>query len=78
LRIERPGDVPKLVARVAHVTFSGPQALRNGQEVLYVTERAVFRLEPGGVALTEVAPGVDVERDVLARMGFAPRVAIAA
>lgn len=78
LRIESPGAVPKLVERVAHVTFSGPQALRNGQEVLYVTERAVFRLEPGGVALTEVAPGIDIERDVLARMDFAPRVAIAA
>jgi acyl CoA:acetate/3-ketoacid CoA transferase len=76
--IERPGQIPKLVARVAHVTFSGSQALRNAQEVLYVTERAVFRLEDGGVALIEVSPGIDVERDVLSRMGFSPRLALAA
>lgn len=78
LRIVSPGAVPKLVAKVAHVTFSGPQARRNGQEVLYVTERAVFRLDDGGVALTELAPGIDLERDVLARAGFRPRLALAA
>jgi acyl CoA:acetate/3-ketoacid CoA transferase len=72
------GAVPKLVAEVAHITFSGPQARRNGQDVLYVTERAVFRLGAEGVELIEVAPGIDPERDVLARMGFAPRMALAA
>jgi acyl CoA:acetate/3-ketoacid CoA transferase len=78
LTIVSPGAVPKLVGRVAHVTFSGAQALRNGQEVLYVTERAVFRLEPDGVALVEISPGIDVGRDVLARMGFRPRLALGA
>ncbi len=69
-----PGEIPKLVERVRHVTFSGREARKAGKEVLYVTERAVFRLDPEGVRLVEVAPGVDVEKDVLARMGFAPLV----
>ncbi len=72
LRILRPGELPKLVPEVEHVTFSGAQARANGQQVLYVTERAVFRLDPDGVALIEVAAGVDVKRDVLDRMGFSP------
>lgn len=74
VNIVSPGSVPKLVERVQHITFSGEQARIAGQEVLYVTERAVFRLEPGGVRLIEVAPGIDVERDVLARMAFRPLV----
>jgi acyl CoA:acetate/3-ketoacid CoA transferase len=74
LRIVSPGNLPKLVAVVEHVTFSGAQARANGQRVLYVTERAVFRLDPDGVALIEVTPGVDLQRDVLDRMGFRPLV----
>ena len=72
VRIVSPGRVPKLVAEVEHISFSGAQALKNGQEVLYVTERAVFRLTEQGVALVEVAPSIDPEADVLARMGFVP------
>ncbi len=75
LRIDSPGSVPKVVSRVAHMTFSGAEARRNGQEVLYVTERAVFRLGPSKVELIEVTPGVDIERDILRRMGFRPAVA---
>lgn len=74
LRIVRPGEMPKLVAAVEQVTFSGAQARANGQSVIYVTERAVFRLDPDGVALIELALGVDLQRDVLARMGFQPLV----
>ena len=57
---------------VAQITFSGPQALVHGQRVIYVTERAVFALTRDGVALIEIAPGVDLQNDVLDRMGFVP------
>ena len=74
LRIAREGRVSKFVERVGQVTFSGPEAARRGQEVLYVTERCVFRLTPAGLALAEVAPGVDVERDILRLLPFRPVV----
>lgn len=72
LVIERHGEVQKLVDRVAGITFSGEQAVAEGKKVIYVTERAVFRLTPAGVELTEVAPGVDIQKDILDRIGFAP------
>jgi propionate CoA-transferase len=65
---------PKFVAEVEQRTFSGPYAAAKGQPVLYVTERCVFRLTSDGLELTELAPGVDLERDVLGHMGFAPIV----
>lgn len=74
LEILSPGTVPKLVDKVRHITFSGIQARMEGKEVLYITERAVFRLDPLGVRLIEVAEGLDVQRDVLSRMGFEPIV----
>jgi acyl CoA:acetate/3-ketoacid CoA transferase len=74
LRILQPGKVRKIVPRVERITFSGAFARSRGQEVLYVTERAVFRLEPAGLTLVEVAPGLDVEADVLAQMPFRPLV----
>ena len=75
VRIERDGAVVKFVDQVEHITFSGERASATGQSVLYVTERCVFRLGPAGLELTEVAPGVDLERDVLARLSFRPDVA---
>jgi len=75
LRVEREGRVEKFVADLDEVTFSAGDALAAGHHVCYVTERAVFRLTDAGLCLTEVAPGIDVERDVLAHMGFAPLVA---
>lgn len=72
LRIGTEGRVPKFVDAVDEVTYSGPLALVEGREAVYVTERAVFRLTAEGVELVEIAPGVDVERDVVARMGFRP------
>lgn len=74
LVIDQPGEVRKLVPRVAEISFSGAVARAKGQEVLYVTERAVFRLTDAGVALAEVARGVDIERDIVSRMGFAPLI----
>ena len=74
LRIAGHGEVRKLVRAVEQITFSGIEAMKRGQQVLYVTERAVFRLTPQGMALTEVAPGVDLRHDVLERMEFAPLV----
>lgn len=74
LSIARHGDVTKLVRAVEQVTWSGAQARKSGQQAVFVTERAVFELAPGGVVLAEVAPGIDVRRDVLDRMEFAPLV----
>jgi propionate CoA-transferase len=72
LRILRDGDVPKFVEKVEHVTFSGAVARASGKTVLYVTERCVFRLAKEGLELIEIAPGVDLERDILAKMAFRP------
>ncbi|MFN6994865.1 MAG: acyl CoA:acetate/3-ketoacid CoA transferase [Aquincola tertiaricarbonis] len=66
------GTQAKFVHAVEQRTFAGQQAAARGQPVLYVTERCVFELTPQGLVLTELAPGVDLERDVLAHMGFAP------
>lgn len=74
LDIVSPGAVPKVVKKVRHITFSGVQARLDGKEVLYITERAVFRLDPLGVRLIEIADGVDLRKDVLSRMGFEPLV----
>ena len=74
MSIRGHGEVVKLVNQVEQITFSGAQALKRAQQVVYVTERAVFELSPEGLVLTQVAPGVDVRRDVLERMHFAPLV----
>jgi propionate CoA-transferase len=63
---------PKFVLEVEHRTFSGREAFRRGQPVLYVTERCVFRLHADGLELIEIAPGLDLERDVLRWMAFRP------
>jgi propionate CoA-transferase len=75
LRIVSDGSVHKFVPRVREVSFSGRLARESGQEVRFITERAVFSLTDAGVTLIEVADGLDVRRDVLQRMGFAPAVA---
>lgn len=72
LRIQQEGAARKFVDAVEHRTFSGVQAVRWQQEVLYVTERCVFRLCAEGLELIEIAPGVDLETDILAQMDFVP------
>jgi propionate CoA-transferase len=65
LVIDQEGKVAKIVEAVDQVSFAGPRALRQGQEVTYVTERCVMRLTADGLVVTEVAPGVDIRRDIL-------------
>lgn len=65
----------KFVRNLQHVCFHGPTALENGQQVIYVTERAVFELTPQGLRLIEIATGLDLQRDVLDQMQFTPQVA---
>jgi propionate CoA-transferase len=72
LRIISDGDVKKFVREVEHRTFSGAVSVQRGQHVLYVTERCVFKLTSEGLELVEIAPGIDVERDILGRMEFKP------
>lgn len=74
LAILREGRARKFVKQVEQITFSGQRAAASGQSVMYVTERCVFRLTAAGLELTEIAPGVDLESDVLRHMGFKPIV----
>jgi len=74
LTILQEGRHRKFLEAVEHVTFSGEYAAEKGQTVLYVTERAVFRLHDGKLVLVEVAPGIDLERDILAQMDFRPQI----
>jgi len=74
LQIEKEGRFGKFVQSVGQITFSGDLAAKRDQDVLYVTERCVFRLGPQGLELTEVAPGIDIERDILRHMPFIPAI----
>jgi propionate CoA-transferase len=75
ITIEQEAASPKFVPSVEQISFSGEYARRWNVPVTYVTERAVFELRPEGIVLTEVAPGLDVERDILQQMGFRPGIA---
>jgi acyl CoA:acetate/3-ketoacid CoA transferase len=75
LTIEEEGHFPRAVQSVQGVAFNGPKMLGQGKRVTYITERGVFGLTEDGVMLCEVAPGIDLEADVLAQMSFVPKVA---
>jgi len=66
---------PKFVDNVYKIIFSGDEAMKYEKEILYVTERAVFRLTEKGLTLEEVSPGVDIDRDILSKMEFRPIIA---
>lgn len=72
VRIIAEGRMPKFVERIGQITFSAAYAQDCRQEVLYVTERCVFRLGESGLTLVEIAPGIDLERDILQRLPFKP------
>ena len=78
VQIQREGSMKKFVREVEHRTFSGERARQLGQRVLYVTERCVFQLAQGaaprGLELIEIAPGIDLQRDILAQMEFMPMI----
>lgn len=75
LVIHKQGPQKKFLEELEAVTFSGREALRKGQTVLYITERAVFQLERQGITLIEIAHGVDLQRDILDQMDFIPAMA---
>jgi propionate CoA-transferase len=74
LTIEREGGFPKFVRALEHITFAASVASSEERDILYVTERCVFRLTPAGLHLAEIAPGIDLTRDILDRLPFRPIV----
>ena len=74
LSIRKEGKLHKFVEQVQHLTFNGKAAFKRGQKVSYITERAVFELTENGLLLTEIAPGIELESDILAQMAFRPRI----
>lgn len=74
LHIINEGKTQKFVSKVQQITFSAKNAIKNHQDILYVTERAVFKLTKEGLELIEIAPGVDLEKDILKQMAFKPLI----
>jgi len=75
LVIDREGEIAKIVPKVDQVSFSGPRALAHGQDVSVITERCVIELRRAGLTVTEIAPGLDLQRDVLERAATPLKVA---
>ena len=75
LVITQEGAKKKFVKQVEHITFSGDYANEVHQPVLYITERCVFELRPEGITLIEIAPGIDLQTQILDQMEFEPKIA---
>lgn len=74
LKIVKDGEIEKFVKNVYKIVYNAALGLEKGQEVIYITERAVFRLTEKGLVLEEYAPGIDVDKDILDRMQFQPKI----
>ncbi|WMI80075.1 acyl CoA:acetate/3-ketoacid CoA transferase [Anaerotignum sp. MB30-C6] len=74
MTITKEGSQRKFVEAVEHITFSGQYANKTNQPVMYITERAVFELRKDGLYLTEVAPGIDIQTQIIDLMGFVPKI----
>ena len=76
-QILQEGRFPKFVSELQQISYSGRYAAELGQEVLFITERAVFQCGLDGLVLTEIAPGIDLQKDILAQMEFRPQISSA-
>jgi propionate CoA-transferase len=74
LSIVREGRIKKFIRKIPEISFSADEARKKGQVVKYITERCVFSLTRNGLSLTEVAPGIDIQRDILDHMEFQPAI----
>lgn len=74
ISIKQEGKFKKFVDKITEITFNGKDAILRDQEILYVTERAVFKLVNDGLELIEIAQGIDIEKDIIELMGFKPKV----
>ncbi len=74
MHILQEGKYQKFCEKVDEISASGEYAVESGQEVLYVTERCVFKLTPEGLEIIEIAPGLDIEKDIISLMPFRPLV----
>ncbi len=74
LIINKEGEKKKFVSHIQQITFSAKEAVKNNQDVLYITERCVFKLTRDGLMLIEIAPGIDLEKDILSNMDFKPLI----
>lgn len=75
IKIVKEGKIKKLVDKVEQISFSGEYAAKSGREIFYVTERCTFKLVKGKVTLIDIAPGMDIEKDIIAQMEFRPEIA---
>ena len=75
LKIVNEGQHKKFVERIGCISYSAPFAVKEGRTAIYITERAVLAVVSGALEMIEIAPGIDLERDVLRHMSFRPRVA---